>query len=87
MQTLPADAKAPAYYLGLAANAAKEIMDGNMYKLFTTGNPNSDYGTLFRQPEASKDEYILAVDYNTSLQLVHDRTNFSRTAATYFQKS
>ena len=40
LQTLPADAKTPAYYLGLAANAAKEIMDGNMYKLFTTGNPN-----------------------------------------------
>lgn len=87
LQTLPADAKAPAYYLGLAANAAKEIMNGNMYKLFTTGNPNSDYGTLFRQPNASKDEYILAVDYNTSLQLVHDRTfNFSQNGSYMLSK-
>jgi hypothetical protein len=58
-------------YLELAAAAAKTIIDGGVYSLYTTGNPDRDYGTLFGQDQANTNEYILAIDYDFGLNVRH----------------
>ena len=60
------------YYLTLAANAAKDLMDSKAYKLYSTGKPDSDYLTLFNATDANTDEIILAVNYDADLKIKHD---------------
>lgn len=62
------------YYLEQAASAAKQIMDSSPYTLYTTGNPNKDYLTLFSQENASTAEYILAIKFDFSLGIYHNAT-------------
>lgn len=71
------------YYLELAAEAAKMLMDSGVYRIHSTGNPNSDYLTLFNQGDASTDEIILAVNYDRDLKIKHDcsREMTNQTAA------
>nr|WP_299382959.1 RagB/SusD family nutrient uptake outer membrane protein [Allomuricauda sp.] len=40
-------------YLEIAHNAAKELMDSGNFSLHNTGNPESDYGTLFQSEDLS----------------------------------
>ncbi|MCD7793303.1 MAG: RagB/SusD family nutrient uptake outer membrane protein, partial [Alistipes sp.] len=63
-----------AYYLDLAAKAAKELIDDGPYKLYKTGNPEKDYLTLFAQENASQDEYILAIKFDYGLGIYHNAT-------------
>jgi hypothetical protein len=64
-------------YLELSATAAKTLMDGNKYSLFSTGGPNKAYYTLFSQDNASTSEYILAINYNNpNFNSHHDATSF-----------
>ena len=74
-----------AYYLDLAAKAAKQLMDSNAYKLFSTGKPASDYLTLFNSDNANTDEIILAVNYDRDLKIHHDcgRDITNQTSARY----
>lgn len=65
------------FYLGQAADAAKQIMDSNMYHLYSTGNPDKDYRMLFAQEEANKDEFILAVYYNHPAGIYNNSTAMS----------
>ena len=72
--TLPDDAKPAEYYLQLAADAAEELMDLGPHSLYSTGHPDYDYQNLFSQYQADFGEFILAIDYDYSLQCFHDAT-------------
>lgn len=65
------------YYLNLAAEAAKEIIDGGKYKLYSTGKPNEDYMTLFAEENADKGEYILAINFDFGLEIFNNSTAFA----------
>ena len=54
------------YFLDLAADAAKQIIDGGVYKLAP------DYLTLFAEVDADKDEYILAIKNDFSLAIFNN---------------
>ena len=70
---LPADARTAAQYLQLAADAARELMDDGPYKLAKV----DDYRTLFANVDASRDEFILAIKNDQSLQVCHNATAFA----------
>lgn len=63
-----------AYYLEQAVAAAEELIKEGPYKLYTTGMPDKDYLMLFAQEDASVDEYILAIKFDYSLQVLHNAT-------------
>ncbi len=62
------------YYLQQSAAAAEKLIKEGPYKLYSTGNPNKDYLTLFAQEDASIDEYILAMKFDLSLEIYHNAT-------------
>ena len=63
-----------AYYLDLAAKAAKEVMDSGRYSLYSTGNPSSDYMMGFVQEATDNDEYIFAINFDEALSFYHNAT-------------
>lgn len=63
-----------AYYLEQSAQAAEKLIKEGPYKLYSTGNPQKDYLTLFAQEDANKDEYILAIKFDFSLGVYHNAT-------------
>ena len=65
------------YYLDLAATTAKEIMDKGPYELFKTGNPETDYVTLFTKEDADPKEYMLAIKNDAGLQIFHNATGYA----------
>ena len=62
------------YYLQQSVAAAEKLINDGPYTLYSTGNPNKDYLTLFAQENASKDEYILAIKFDYSLGIYHNAT-------------
>lgn len=62
------------YYLEEAAKAAKEIIDEGPYKLYSTGNPDSDYTNAFIAEATDNPEYILAINYDEGLGIHHNAT-------------
>ena len=68
---LPSDAMSVDSYLELAAEAAFEVMDCGKYKLAP------DYRTLFAQVDADKNEYILAIKNDLSLQVYNNTTAYA----------
>lgn len=68
-------------YLELAAEAARAIIDGRKYRLFTAGGVDNAYFTLFSQDEADAGEFILAYDYSNSPRVNHDASSFTMSAA------
>jgi hypothetical protein len=55
-------------YLQAASDAAEQIMNSGLYKLYTTGNPQSDYYNLFIQDELKgNSEAILPMRYLSSV--------------------
>lgn len=65
------------YYLNLAAEAAKEIMDSGKYKLYSTGKPEEDYRTLFAEENANVGEYLLAIKFDFGLEIFNNSTAYS----------
>lgn len=65
------------YYLDLAAEAAREIIEKSPYKLYSTGKPESDYLMLFAREDASTDEYILSIKFDAGVGAYHNATGFS----------
>ena len=65
------------YYLDLAAETAKQIMDESPYKLFKTENPATDYVTLFTKEDADEGEYMLAIKNDAGLQIFHNATGYA----------
>jgi len=70
---LPAEARSAADYLRLAAEAAAEIMADGPYQLAQV----DDYRTLFANVDANKDEFILAIKNDQSLQICNNATAFA----------
>lgn len=57
-------------YLQLAADAAEQVMNCNLYSLAP------DYGELFREPDADKSEYILAIKRELAIDCTHNATTY-----------
>lgn len=70
---LPADAHDANWYLDQAAAAAKEIIEQGPYKLAQL----DDYRQLFAAVDANKDEFILAIRNDQSLQVCNNSTAFA----------
>lgn len=62
------------YYLEQAAAAAKELMEKGPFKLYSTGKPDLDYAVLFSEYQANADEYILAINFDYGIALMHNAT-------------
>ena len=78
LETLPADAHDYNYYLKLAAEAAKKVIEEGPFKLYSTGKPEVDYVTLFATYNAtSHKEYILAIDYDNDIPIRHSATGYA----------
>ena len=58
-------------YLRLAAEAAEEIIDKGPYSFA------ADYGELFREPDADKNEYILAIRMEQAISCTHNSTAYA----------
>lgn len=67
--------------LKVAYLAADTLMTKSGYKLFSTGNPSTDYQTLFSEDDANTDEFILAQIYDNSLSTFHN-ANYVFTVST-----
>lgn len=50
-------------FLTEAADAAKELMDSQQYKLYSTGNPDTDYRQMFQPKSVNLDENILVYSF------------------------
>ena len=74
---LPEDAQPADWYLRLAAEAAKEIMDKGPFKLYSTGKPELDYAVLFSSYDAQSSEAILAINFDYGTELMHNATAFA----------
>ena len=59
------------YYLNLAADAAKKIIDSGRYKLA------KDYVHLFADPDADQNEYILAIRNDLGIPVFNNSTAFA----------
>ena len=59
------------YYLNLAADAARQVMNSGLFKLAP------DYLTLFAEIDADPGEYILAVKYDKPLDIMHGTTSYA----------
>lgn len=55
-----------------AAIAADSLIKGNVYKLYSTNQPQLDYLDLFSSEQAKTDEVILAEVYDTELKKFHN---------------
>lgn len=62
------------WYLEQSAEAANVIMTQSPHKLYTTGHPELDYAVLFSEYEANNDEFILAINFDNSLEQWHNAT-------------
>ena len=70
---LPEGATPASFYLAEAAAAAKELMDDGPYHLAQL----DDYRKLFAAVDANKDEFILAIKNDQSLQVCNNSTAFA----------
>ncbi|MGK6353441.1 RagB/SusD family nutrient uptake outer membrane protein [Parapedobacter sp. DT-150] len=69
-------------WLTEAANAAKMVMDAGTYSLYNTGNPTTDYRTLFISENAVSQEVLFALVFNNALKRWHALT-WKFNSATY----
>ncbi|HET9984451.1 MAG TPA: RagB/SusD family nutrient uptake outer membrane protein [Longimicrobiales bacterium] len=58
-------------FLQEAADAAKRVIDGGVYRIYGTGHADTDYRDLFLASGATGGEVILAHAYSTTLDLRH----------------
>lgn len=58
-------------FLQLAEQAAAEVIQSGQYKLYSTGNPQSDYAAMFQADEANTDEVIYARSSRPNLQIYY----------------
>lgn len=67
--------------LTVAYQAADTLMSQSGYKLYSTGNPATDYLHLFSAEDANTDEFILAQVYDNALSTFHN-ANYVFTVST-----
>lgn len=70
------------FWLEEAAAAAKEVMDASQYSLYSTGNAQSDYRTLFTSENPVSTEIMWSNVYNNALKRWHEIT-WKFNSATY----
>lgn len=58
-------------FLQAAADAARQVIDGGRYSLYSTGHPDTDYRDLFITNGTGSPEVILAHAYSAGLDLRH----------------
>lgn len=46
-------------YLAMARDAAKQVMDNGGFSIYNTGNPESDYGTLFHSQDLTSNSEVI----------------------------
>jgi len=63
-----------------AVDASTALMAAGVYKLHSTGTPQSDYRTVFTTSAPSSDEVILAFVYNDGLKLWNDANAYFTSA-------
>lgn len=68
-------------FLDEAANAALDVIHNSGYKIHNTGNPESDYLSLFASLDANSDEVILARSFSDALQVYHNLNYYTMTAS------
>ncbi len=51
-------------YLQMASNFSKQIMDGGNFSIYNTGNPNSDYYTLFSSEDLTSNPEVIFTNIN-----------------------
>lgn len=61
-------------YLQACVDASEELMNSGEYKLVNTGNPKTDYRSLFQSEKPKTDEVIMAREYSADLQSTHNVT-------------
>lgn len=69
-------------WLTASAAASEEIMKGSQYALYSTGNPSSDYRTLFTSENPVSAEIMWANVFNNSIKRWHEIT-WKFNSATY----
>jgi hypothetical protein len=57
--------------INLAELAAKRVIDESPYKIYSTGNPNTDYRDLFASNDAIDDEIMLTRRYSLNLDVIN----------------
>lgn len=73
-------------YLTQSYKASEQLMQSNVYSLYTTGNPNKDYLNLFASHDAIGQEIILARQFSTELNVDHN-VNYYTVTSSYGQPS
>lgn len=68
-------------FLNEAVSAADQLMTKSGYKLYSTGNPESDYLRFFASHEAIGTEVILARGYSDEFQVYHNLNYYTMTAS------
>ena len=69
-------------YLEASIEASEELMNNSPYKVFSSGNPSSDYLNLFNSHDAVGTEVIFAREFNTALDVDHN-VNYYTTTSSY----
>lgn len=64
------------FWLENAAEAAKELIDSQLYTIHNTHNPTNDYRTVFISQSPCTDEVILARIYDDGMKVYHNATGF-----------
>lgn len=67
-------------WLKEAADAAQEVINSKKYALYSTGNPNKDYRTLFISENPVSTEVMWAHVYNNDLRRWHEVTRYFTSA-------
>lgn len=61
-------------YLQACVEASEELMNSGAYSLVNTGNPATDYRSLFQSEKPNDQEVIMAREYSANLQATHNVT-------------
>lgn len=69
-------------YLNAAISAAKELMEDSPFSVFSTGNPNDDYLSLFNAHDAQTSEMILSRQFTETIDVDHT-VNYYTTTSSY----
>ena len=62
------------FYLQQSADASLKLMRESPHKLYSTGNPDLDYAVLFSEYDENTDEFILSINFDVALEMMHNAT-------------
>lgn len=69
-------------YLQACIKASEELLNNSPYTIYSTGNPNGDYMSLFNSHDAETSEMILSRQFTQSLAIDHN-VNYYTTTSSY----